>query len=230
MTKREQILVIGATRGFGQALALRLAADGHCVLAAGRSPAALAGASVLEVDVTDADSIARLFGEAMARGPVDAMVYCPSSTGAVGPAWDCADEEVRDVLDVGITGFTRCVRHAIPPMLAAGHGRILVVGSAGASNPVALLAAYCAAKAALEQYARCIAAELSGSGVTCNIVQISAETALAQTHRREKERVRGAPSQHPPLPDVTDNLDPALFLLSPQARHVNGQTLLACQP
>ncbi|MBM3797908.1 MAG: SDR family oxidoreductase [Acidobacteria bacterium] len=58
----------------------------------------------------------------------------------------------------------------VPPMRAAGHGRIVVIGSAAALNPPSHYAAYAASKAALLAVVRSAAAELKGSGVTVNAI------------------------------------------------------------
>lgn len=224
-------MVLGASSGFGAAVARDLADAGHSVMAGARSPHS-AGGSVCyqQVDVTDEAGLRRFFQQARELLGVPAgLVYCPSDASGVARAWEVPAPEAHRVLNVSFLGFLRCVRHVVPGMIGAGAGSVLAVGSRAAREPVDLLAAYCSAKAALEQYVRCLARELTGTGVRVNAIDIAAETNLAQAHRSAKERLRGRPSGHSPLPQVADSLPLARFLLSPQARHITGQVIEARQ-
>ncbi len=226
------IVVIGASSGFGAALAQDLAADGIPVLAGARTPVDL-GKEVdyHRIDVTSDESVAEFFARVQTGYPAPyGLVYCPSDASAVGYGWEVPVNEVERVLDVSFLGFVRCIRHVIPAMVRSGRGSVVAIGSRGARVPVDMLAAYCAAKAALEQHVRCLAEELADSGVRVNALGIAAETPLAREHLRRKEEALGKDAHYPPLPDVRDNLPSARFLLSPESRHVSGQVLDARPP
>jgi NAD(P)-dependent dehydrogenase (short-subunit alcohol dehydrogenase family)/aminoglycoside phosphotransferase (APT) family kinase protein len=214
------------------ALAAELAAEGHQIIAGGRRPhASSRGLSYLPIDVTDAEAVARFAARAISElGRVDGLVYCAADSGAVGRAWQVDATDAARVLDVTLLGFIRLLAHLVPEMRRSAQGSIIAVGSPAARNPIDLLSAYGAAKAALEQYTRCLASELAGTGVRANVIGISAETQLASAHRAAKQSIRGRASDHPPLPPVTDSLPLARWLLSPDSRHVTGQTIEARQP
>lgn len=226
------VLVLGASSGFGFALAQRLHAHGVPVVGAARSEAPdEATFDYRRADVTDDAQMARLVDGVVADlGVPYAMVYCPSSTAAVGNSWDVEPQELSGLLDVTLVGFVRAVRHCVPLMSKAGRGSIVLVGSRAARVPVETLAGYAAAKAAAEQYARCLAQETQPLGIRVNVIGISADTPLARRHLILRANTLGRTEMFPPLPAVDDNLALAEFLLSPQARFVTGQTIEARQP
>ncbi|WP_405889737.1 SDR family oxidoreductase [Streptomyces sp. NBC_00133] len=232
MTSPYSVVIAGASSGFGAALAHDLAATGHQVVAGARRPRPDAlRMRYVPVDLTDGEATARFAqGATEHLGQVDGLVYCAADPGAVGRAWQLDADTFARVLNVSLLGFVRLAGHLVPHMQQAGGGSIIAVGSQAARTPVDLLAAYGAAKAALEQYARCLAEELSGTGIRVNTLGIAAETELAATHRAAKAALRGRPSPHPPLPAVADSLPLARWLLSTEARHVTGQTLEARRP
>lgn len=225
------VVVVGASSGFGAALADDLAAAGHSVVAGARRPGPGSGRLYLPLDVTDSDAVAGFAAAAVERlDRLDGLVYCAADPGAVGRAWRVDPVEFARVLDVSVLGFLRCVTHLVPAFEQTHAGSILAVGSKAARVPIDLLAAYGSAKAALEHYTLCLATELAGTGIRANVIGIAGEAPLARTHRAAKEQLRGRSSVHPPLPPVSDSIPLARWLLSPDARHVTGQIIEARQP
>lgn len=232
MAEQPGFVVLGASSGFGAALASDLAEAGYPVVAGARRPHnGQRNLCYRQVDVTDEAGLRGFFCEAHELLGVPAgLVYCPSDASGVARAWEVSLADVQRVLDVSFLGFVRCTQSVVPAMIDTGGGSVLAVGSRAAREPVDLLAAYCSAKAALEQYVRCLARELADTGVRVNAIGIAAETGLAWGHRSAKEHLRGRPTGHPPLPDVADSLPLARFLLSTQAGHITGQVIEARQP
>jgi NAD(P)-dependent dehydrogenase (short-subunit alcohol dehydrogenase family) len=225
-------LVLGASSGFGLALANDLAGDGHQVVGAARSARpAEAAFPYRRADVRDDESIRALVdGVTGEFGPVTGLVYSVSNTAAVGHAWQLDAAEVIDVVDVSFIGFVRVLRQVAPGMLAEGGGSIVAVGSRAARVPVPTLAGYAAAKAALEHYVRCVAEELGTGGIRINTIGFSGDTGLARRHLELRARVLDRTEPYPALPDVADSVPCARFLLSPAARFITGQTIEARQP
>ncbi|MFJ8954970.1 SDR family NAD(P)-dependent oxidoreductase [Streptomyces sp. NPDC102383] len=226
-------VIIGASSGFGAALAEHLAASGHRVLAGSRRERpSTASLRHVRLDVTCAKSVSDFSQAADAHlsGGPDGLVFCASDSGAVARAWEVDAEETARVLNVSLLGFVRIVNAFVPTMKKSGRGSIVCVGSGAARTCLDLLSAYGAAKAGLEHYTRCLAHELHDTGVRANVIGIAAETDLAQTHRAAKAELRGRPSSHPPLPPASDNLPLARWLLSDEAAHITGQTIEARLP
>jgi 3-hydroxybutyrate dehydrogenase len=102
-----------------------------------------------------------------AYGRIDVLVNLAGAIAPMGvPAWEIEPEAWRRSLDVNLTGAFVTTRAVVPVMLSQGEGRVLHLSSAAAEMPFAGASAYGAAKAAVNQFVRAIAAELDGTGVT----------------------------------------------------------------
>ncbi|MFD9597147.1 SDR family NAD(P)-dependent oxidoreductase [Kitasatospora sp. NPDC086009] len=226
------VVIVGASSGFGAALAEDLAGAGRTVIAGARS-ARPSGGGVLyrQVDVTDEESVAAFFAQVAEVSPAPyGLVYSAGDASAVGYGWEVGADELNRVFDATFFGFVRCLRYAVPPMRAAGRGSVLALGSHSARVPVDMLGAYASAKAALEHYVRTLAKELTGSGVRANALGIVAETALSRDFLTRKADALGRETPYPALPAVRDNLPLARFLLSAESSHVSGQVVDAFPP
>ncbi|MFE2562132.1 SDR family NAD(P)-dependent oxidoreductase [Streptomyces sp. NPDC059352] len=226
------VWVVGASSGFGFALAQDLARGGQAVTGLARSePPADAEFTYRRADVTDPAGFDHAMDALLdAHGAPGGLVYCPSNTAAVGRSWELDTADLQDLFEVTYLGFVRAVRRAVPAMIEAGRGSIVLVGSRAARIPVETLAGYASAKAAAEQYAQCLARELEPTGVRVNVIGISADTPLAREHLRLRAATLGREEPYPALPSVLDNLGLARFLLTPDAGFITGQTIEARQP
>ena len=178
----QRVLVTGATRGIGAAIAQALAAAGWHVTLAGRSRAALEEVRVtlpiteglahdcVELDVTDAASVARAFAEVHAKG--GALQALVNNAGAVetGPLARLPHETWDRMLAVNLTGVFLCTQAALGPMLAARAGRIVSIASTAGQKGYAYCAAYAAAKHGVLGMTRSLALELAPQGISVNAV------------------------------------------------------------
>jgi NAD(P)-dependent dehydrogenase (short-subunit alcohol dehydrogenase family) len=176
-------LVTGASRGIGRAAAERLAAAGHHVALAARSQRAVAevaealtaqrgGGAVLGVaaDLTVAGDVERMFGEVeRALGPVEVLV-ANAGTGIAAPLVETTDEQWQRLIELNLTAPFRCVRRALPAMVEAGWGRVVVIASVVAKRGESQVSAYTASKHGVLGLVRAAAAEYARTGVTINAV------------------------------------------------------------
>jgi len=171
-------LVTGAGRGIGRAVVQRLVADGHRVALVARSTeeidavARAVGGKTMTItaDVTRPEDVQRMFDAVVDRwGPVQVLVSNAGS-GTAAPLVDTTDEQWRDAIDLNLTAPFRCVRRALPGMLDAGWGRIVVIASVVAKRGESQVSAYTASKHGVLGLVRAAAAEVAGKGVTVNAV------------------------------------------------------------
>jgi len=180
--ERRPAAVTGASSGLGRAIAVAMGAAGHpvalgarrvgrCEEAAAEIRAAGGEAVALYLDVHDPGSVAAFAkGAEAALGPVEVLVSCagdvqPGTTVGTDP-----DEFLRQV-DVNLLGPQRLVHRLVGGMVARGRGDVVFVSSEAARAPRPHVAAYVAAKAALEALARAAQMELEGTGVRVGIIR-----------------------------------------------------------
>ncbi len=174
-------VVTGGGQGIGAAVAHALATEGAAVVVAARSGDRIekvaaevrnAGgkAWAVQCDVTDPASVHNLAQAAARRaGVVDILV---NNAGAAhsAPLVKITLEDWNRVLAVNATGTFLCTQAFVPAMLMRKKGAIVNVASVAELAGARYIAAYGAAKHAVIGLMRSVAAELEGTGVTCNAV------------------------------------------------------------
>lgn len=173
------VLITGASRGLGAALARVLARQGARLALVARGEKALdevAGAiraaggeaHAIAADVGAKDEVYPIAGAAAALvGDIEVVVHNASDLGPVPLALlaDTECEELERVLAVNVVGPFRLTRALAGPMLLRQRGLVVHVSSDAATSAYPRWGPYGASKAALDQLARVWAAELEGSGV-----------------------------------------------------------------
>lgn len=146
--------ITGATAGIGEALARRLAAAGASVALGGRREDRLQAlvaelgdrAAAVVMDVRDVDGSRRLIDTALERfGRLDGVV-ANAGIGVYGGILDPTDDQVRDMIDVNVTGTVWPIRAAVPHLRAAGGGDIIIVSSVAGLRGEGFEAVYAATK------------------------------------------------------------------------------------
>ncbi|MFI7404180.1 SDR family NAD(P)-dependent oxidoreductase [Streptomyces sp. NPDC049541] len=176
------VLVTGAARGIGAAVARRLAEEGARVLLTDvDAPEAARTAAVLReqglaaeaagCDVADRASVDAAVAHAVdAFGSLDVLVNSAASCTPDTPLFeDGPDEAWERDLDITLTGTYRCCRAALPHLAASGRGAVVNIGSVNALQDFGNHA-YSAAKAALVSLTRTMAAHVAARGVRVNLV------------------------------------------------------------
>jgi 3-oxoacyl-[acyl-carrier protein] reductase len=175
------VLVTGASKGIGAAIAQALAADGWAVGVNYRGDAEgarrtvdaieAAGGRALAVqgDVAEGDPQALLGAVAEGLSPVLGLVN-NAGVRADGLAIQMDDGDWRTVLDTNLTAPFRMTRDALRPMIRARYGRVVNIASIVGPRANAGQANYAAAKAGLIGFTKTVAAEVARRGVTINAV------------------------------------------------------------
>ena len=177
--EQQGVVVTGASRGLGRALAEMLAARGAKVVLVGRQQGPLedvvAGirgrggvAHAIAADIADKQATHRIAGQAHGLvGEIGIAIHNASSLGPVPLRLllDTECEDLADVLATNLVGPFRLTKVLAGAMALRGAGTILHLSSDAAIEPYPTWGAYGISKAAQDHLSRILAAELEGTGV-----------------------------------------------------------------
>jgi short-subunit dehydrogenase len=175
----KRILLTGASRGIGRALAVAYAAKGArlALVARGETDleevaAGLADATVHPCDLADREQVDGLVERVQAeRGPIDILV----NNAGVDSHWSFvgADAEaIRRVYDVNLLAPAELCRQVLPGMVARRAGQIVNISSLAGVGVFPGLTAYASSKAGLSHLTAGLRADLRGTGVRTTLVEL----------------------------------------------------------
>ena len=233
-----RVLVAGGSKGIGRGIAVAFAQAGAMVSICARGAQALEltrqelatyGHTVhaASCDLADAQAIVGyVAAAAQALGGIDVLV-----NNASGYGFSDDDEGWLRGFEVDLMAAVRASRAALPHLQASPHASILHTSSIAAFHPRRHGAPYAAVKAALSQYTTSQALALAGHRIRVNAIapgSIAFPDGLWDRRRREEPALYQATLARIPFGRYgtpEDIADAALFLASPHARWITGQTL-----
>lgn len=243
-------LICAASKGLGYASALCLAREGAKVAICSRSREAIeaaaeaiqkeTGAEVLSLvaDVTSADDLTRIVEETTAQwGGIDILV--PNSGGPPAGTFETLDEEKWQMaLDSTLFSTTRLIRLVLPHMKAQAWGRIIVITSTSARQPIPGLLLSNSIRAGVLGLLKTLSAEFALYGITVNnvapgsfatdriahLLNIRAKDAGTTVEEARKVMESRIPMGRLGQPEELGQA--VTFLASNSACYITGQTLL----
>jgi len=237
------VLVTGGGTGIGRACATSLAADGAAVTLCGRTESKLAeaakrieaacghGGSVhyATADVTREEQVEAVVARAAEpTGHLDGCVANAGGGGGIGPYHVQDTEEFLRVLHLNVLGTLLCVKHCVPPMIAAGGGSFVGMSSIAGQQTHLWFGAYPVAKAGIEQMMRNAADEYGARKLRFNAIRPGfIATELMEGIPRDGAVYRSYIDQTP-MGDVgqpEDVADLCRFLIGPESRWITGQVV-----
>ncbi len=234
-------VVTGGASGMGEATCHELAKRGHKVGVLdvnGEGAQRVAeelraeGADALGVtaDVTNRPAVEEAFAKVRSElGPVSMLV---TSAGMVGfaPFIDITPESWARIIDVNLTGTFHCCQAALPDMITAKWGRIVMISSSSAQRGSPLMAHYAASKGAVITLTKSLAREYAPLGITVNNIPPSGIETPMQQQSQAQGHVKSNEEMANQIPvghlGTGDDIAAAVgFLCSEQAGFITGQVL-----
>ena len=233
------VIVTGASRGLGLAIAKALAASGYRVLAIARSPteelqalcaaatqAGHGGVLFFPFDLLEVGAMAQLITRLRKEvGPLYGLVN-NAGLGTAGLLAMMRDEQIEALIRLNTLSPIMLTRHVVRSMMSEGAGRIVNISSIVATTGYQALSVYSATKAALIGFTRSLAREVGQLGITVNAVApgfVDTEMTRELEAKQREQIVRRSALRR--LPEPADVAAAVEFLLSDQARNITGTTL-----
>jgi 3-oxoacyl-[acyl-carrier protein] reductase len=238
LLKDEVAIVTGSSRGIGAATAIKLAEEGADLVInynSDRESAEETAAKVRELgrkaiivqgNVANSDDAKNLIKSTIDEyGKIDILVNNAGIT-KDGLILRMKEKDFSNVIDVNLKGTFNCTKNAIRYMMKQRHGKIVnlssvvgLMGNAGQAN-------YAASKAGVVGFSKSIAKEVSKRGINVNVVApgyIDTEMTEELPSQVKEDMLDNIPLNR--FGEVEDVANVILFLVSPLANYVNGQTI-----
>lgn len=220
MTKR--IVIVGASKGIGHALARTLSHGGHSIVALSRTAGDLESLENVDYHAFDAADEAGEFPEI--DGAVDGVVYCPGTIN-LKPFNRLTDKEFVADFNVNVLGAVKTIQRLLPNLKEAEGPSIVLFSTVAVQTRMGFHASVAAAKGAIEGLTRSLASEFAPNiRVNC-IAPSLTDTPLTERLLNTPEK-REASADRNPLrkvgtPDEVASM--AEFLLTGNSTWITGQ-------
>ena len=233
--RERTVLITGGSRGIGAASVRAFAGAGYRVAFSYHSHEAAARALEEELggrarafraDVADPAQVRRLFEECRsAFGPAEILI-CSAGIAQQKLFTDLTDQDWQRLLDVDLSGAFYCCRQALPDMIRARWGRILLVSSMWGQTGGSCEVHYSAAKAGLIGLGKALAKEEGPSGVTVNILAPGVvDTDMMAGFSPEDKQALAEETPVGRLGSPEEMARTLLFLAGEESSYITGQVL-----
>ncbi|MER2964085.1 3-oxoacyl-ACP reductase FabG [Serratia ureilytica] len=228
------VLVTGASRGIGRAIAETFVARGAKVIGTSTSESGAeaisgylgANGKGFMLNVVDAQSIDSVLASIRAEfGEIDILVNNAGIT-RDNLLMRMKDDEWEDILDTNLTSVFRLSKAVMRAMMKKRFGRIITIGSVVGTMGNAGQANYAAAKAGLIGFSKSLAREVASRGITVNVVApgfIETDMTRALTDDQRAGILSSVPANR--LGDAKEIASAVAFLASDEAGYITGETL-----
>jgi 3-oxoacyl-[acyl-carrier protein] reductase len=252
--KDKVVLVTGASKGIGKAVAEAFAAEGAKVAIAARGAQELenaareisksTGSEVIGIpaDSTKADDIIRMTNAVIQRfGTVHVLVNNAGGVGEFAPFETLTDDDWLNVLNLNVLSAVRAIRAVLPHMQKQKWGRIINISSESGTQPDAFMPHYNASKAALNNLTKSLSKAYAKDGILVNTVspafimtplvsdllkKMAAEQGISEEQVTANFLATNRPHIELKRPGASEEVASAVvFLASEQASFITGTNL-----
>ena len=232
-------VVTGACHGIGRGAADAFAdAGAHAVLLDIDEPGGKAAVTEIEgrggeatffrCDVTSSAEVNETFRSIASQlGRIDALLLSAGGFFQKLGMEETTDDEWERIMALNLTSAFLCTRAAVPVFKQQRSGAIVYIGSGAGLTGVTASPPYSAAKAGVHSLARQVALELAPFGVTSNAIApgTTSTERVDKLHGDELMQRIGETNPLGRVGQVSDTVGAVLFLTSPEAGYITGQTL-----
>lgn len=230
-------LVTGASRGIGQAIALKLAQNGAFVYATATTEQGAASISELfekekltgkglVLDVTNSQQVEQLMSFFADSKESPSILVNNAGITSDNLLLRMDDDEWYKVIETNLNSIYRMSKACLKPMFRARWGRIISVGSVVGSSGNSGQVNYTAAKAGVVGFSKSLAQEIGSRGITVNVVApgfIDTDMTSALPDLVKEEMLKRIPMRK--LGQAEDVADAVAFLASNSAKYITGETI-----
>ena len=186
---KNRVLITGASRGIGEAVAVFLEKRGFSVVGTSRNPRIMpengkkGSFPLIAMDVTESSSVKGGMKEALdILGGIDIQIN-NAGISHLGPFEEMPDEQGRKIIETNFFGVSNVIREVVPIMRGAGGGLIINISSLAGMVGIPFQSFYAASKYALEGWTESIRMELSSQKISVALVEPGdIKTNIAEHH------------------------------------------------
>jgi NAD(P)-dependent dehydrogenase (short-subunit alcohol dehydrogenase family) len=246
---KQAIIITGAGRGIGREIALMCAEAGADVVLTSRSAGQLeevaaeiermkkGSATVIAADLAEAAAVDQIVKPTIEKfGKIDVLVN-NAGVNSIGNLVMSKEDNWRQVFELNVFSVFRLTQAVLRHMIRAKYGRVINMSSAAAKIGAAYASSYAASKAAILGFTKSVARETAQVGITVNaICPWHVDTELVREAMAKRAKMFGKTAEeyleeiksHSPQKQLVQSREVAglaLYLMSPEARSLTGQSL-----
>lgn len=210
MIDKAVVVITGASRGIGRAIALKFARQGMAVALAARDEKNLEKVAkeivtsggcdplIISADLRDITNIAKISQQVMLKWERIDVLVNNAGLGYLKPFLEITTTEFQEMLDVNLRAVFLLTQHVLPSMIERKSGMIINIASLAAKNGFKLGTGYAATKWALRGFAQCLLQEVRENNIrVVTIFPGSVDTSFGTG----SQSPTGTPSKNKILPE-----------------------------
>lgn len=211
------IVIIGASRGIGNAIANQLSPDHRIINISRNNPGNLQNIINFNLDILT-DTLPEI-------EEVDALIYCPGSIN-LKPISRLKLDDFRNDFEINVMGAVKAIQHFLPKLKNGNNPSIVLFSTVAAKLGMPFHASIAAAKGAVEGITKSLGAELAPTIRVNAIAPTVTNTDLASKLLRNERMIENIKERHPLKKYLEPNEVAAMakFLISDEAKSISGQT------
>ena len=211
------IVIIGASRGIGNAIANQLSPDHKIINISRNNPDNLQNIINFNLDILT-DTLPEI-------EEVDALIYCPGSIN-LKPISRLKLDDFRNDFEINVMGAVKAIQHFLPKLKNGNNPSIVLFSTVAAKLGMPFHASIAAAKGAVERITKSLGAELAPTIRVNAIAPTVTNTDLASKLLRNERMIENIKERHPLKKYLEPNEVAAMakFLISDEAKSISGQT------